>query len=618
MQLKSNLNLRDEKFLLGIILLIGFVLRFWRFWELDFMHDEISALQRLDYPTWNEFFEKGIKLDGHPAGVQLYLKFHQFLFGINEFGIKFPFLIMGMITLYQVFKIGKEWFSTSTGLLAVAFFAVAQHTIFYHIIIRPYTPGLLFCLLLIRVWTKIFFQKESSWKVYIQYAIYLALTGYSHYFALLFGVILSLTGLFWLKKDQILKYVSAGVLGFLLFSPHLGILFYQLTQGDNVDWLPLTSVKDSFNYYYYVFNYSAYYLFFVIAITLVFQIKKEFRLRIKGVVKRRITMLFLAISSFAIAVWYSHQFKPVFQYSILLFSFPCAVLFVFSFWGNYKKWLVNVGLLGIVILGVISLVFERQHYKTTFERPVKRYYDLVSREGNVLNIGMHEEGMLKFYQNESSKDFEYFTFDNDCLSIKEFQTLLQNKKYEKVVSGNLSDKQNALIAAYFPNVELVDRGVGFDNYLFTRNPSRDSFYVSKKDFQFEEIDAGLFQKGLYGFNRKFPLDSLLNDDHDIIDVFIQVEFETEDPENQMVSVLKIKKGNEQIAWIGANSNDFKGDSSSYWLVNSYHSSLESLDSINVESHLWNRGKTSYKVLNYGYGLRRSNPNIFALYSPLKD
>ena len=65
---------KKEQWLLIGIISVAVILRFWRFWDFDYVHDEISALTRMEYSSWSDFYHFGIELDGHPAGVHLFIK----------------------------------------------------------------------------------------------------------------------------------------------------------------------------------------------------------------------------------------------------------------------------------------------------------------------------------------------------------------------------------------------------------------------------------------------------------------------------------------------------------------------------------------------------------------
>ena len=67
------MKLRSNQWILLIILVISAVLRMYNFSDLPFTHDEFSALSRLDFDNFSALIHEGIKIDGHPAGVQVFL-----------------------------------------------------------------------------------------------------------------------------------------------------------------------------------------------------------------------------------------------------------------------------------------------------------------------------------------------------------------------------------------------------------------------------------------------------------------------------------------------------------------------------------------------------------------
>src|ERR1700740_1949309 len=91
--------------LLVFVLLTAGVLRFYKAFDIPFTHDELSALCRLRFDSFHELMEKGIKIDGHPAGVQVFLYYWTKWVGTTEFAIKLPFLLMGMGSIYFAYRL---------------------------------------------------------------------------------------------------------------------------------------------------------------------------------------------------------------------------------------------------------------------------------------------------------------------------------------------------------------------------------------------------------------------------------------------------------------------------------------------------------------------------------
>ena len=66
-----KLSLLDKLFL--IVLLLATFLRFYKYNTFSLSNDELSALYRTVYDNLDDLFKQGVKLDFHPAGIQLLL-----------------------------------------------------------------------------------------------------------------------------------------------------------------------------------------------------------------------------------------------------------------------------------------------------------------------------------------------------------------------------------------------------------------------------------------------------------------------------------------------------------------------------------------------------------------
>ena len=62
-----------EVFVLLIILIIGGILRFYNYSDWSLSNDELSAITRLNFSSFHEMIEKGVRVDYHPAGVEVFM-----------------------------------------------------------------------------------------------------------------------------------------------------------------------------------------------------------------------------------------------------------------------------------------------------------------------------------------------------------------------------------------------------------------------------------------------------------------------------------------------------------------------------------------------------------------
>ena len=132
-----------------LILFIGSILRFYNYVEIPFTHDEFSALFRLNFDSFSELIEKGVKVDGHPAGVHVFLYYWTKVFGSSEWIVKLPFTIFGIVSIWIIYLIGRKWFNETVGLISAAFIASIQFTVIYSQIARPYISGMFFSLIMV-------------------------------------------------------------------------------------------------------------------------------------------------------------------------------------------------------------------------------------------------------------------------------------------------------------------------------------------------------------------------------------------------------------------------------------------------------------------------------------
>jgi len=65
-------NRFSNKHILFFILLIAFILGFYNFNHIPFVHDEFSAIFRTYFHSFSELIQKGVIDDTHPVGIQIF------------------------------------------------------------------------------------------------------------------------------------------------------------------------------------------------------------------------------------------------------------------------------------------------------------------------------------------------------------------------------------------------------------------------------------------------------------------------------------------------------------------------------------------------------------------
>src|SRR5690349_15328183 len=111
-------RLGGNTFVIGFILLVATALRFYGFPDIPFTFDEVSAWSRTNFTDFSQLIHQGVAPDGHPALIQILLNYiHQWC-GDEEWKFKLPFLLMGIASVWLMYRLGEVWFGVTSGLLA--------------------------------------------------------------------------------------------------------------------------------------------------------------------------------------------------------------------------------------------------------------------------------------------------------------------------------------------------------------------------------------------------------------------------------------------------------------------------------------------------------------------
>ncbi|HPW65631.1 MAG TPA: glycosyltransferase family 39 protein [Salinivirgaceae bacterium] len=342
-----------------IIIVIAALFRFYNYTNIPYTHDEYSAIHRTNFETFSELIENGVLVEGHPAGVQVFLYYYTKVFGKSPHIVRLPFTILGLLSIALIMIIGKRLFSYQAGLFAGACAAVSQYFIFYSLVARPYSPGLFFVLL--SVYCLVNLTKNSDIKIrwLIIYSISLALSAYTHQLSAFTSFIIFLLGFFLVYRKQRVKYLASGVLALLLYTPHIPIFFKQLSMKGVGDWLPVPDYSFIFEYIGFLFHYSWLYMivfFFMIVTTTIVLCKEKPQLKNYFLL---LIWLIVYITTFV----YSRKVSSVMQHSALLFVTALLVIFISMGINLIKNLKVQLTIIiATLFLGSISLIHNRQYY----------------------------------------------------------------------------------------------------------------------------------------------------------------------------------------------------------------------------------------------------------------
>lgn len=636
-----------QKLLLILIILIACVLRGYHLFEIPFTHDEFSALFRTHFANFGELIEKGVKTDGHPAGIQVFLYYYTKMFGYAEWVVKLPFLIAGVLSVFLVYLLGKKWFSTTTGLICAALMASLQYPVMYSQIARPYISGLLFSLLMVFFWHRVLF--EDTKKFFFNLSLYIffsALCAYNHYFSLLFAIIVGATGLVFIPRQKLAWYIFSGIIIFLLFIPYFHVFMYQFGLKGVGGWLGKPSNDFLVQYIGYVFHFSWY---VIASVILVVSLGIWENTATKGyLLHNRFFLISICwfLIPFLIGFLYSKFVDAVLQESCLIFSFPFLLFALFGHLGELSARKNLILVCCILLVNTLSLVFERDHYTLFYNSPYQKIVEQtnVSRkklgDKNVISIMDSHKKISAYYSDGNWLDTSVVWY-NSFKSRKEFIHFLSTQKEEYLTYSCISGDDRVatfIIADYFPYLIQQNNYYNGNFYIFSKHKSINSklFLNYKNEFGFENhsknwsinnvesITDSIVHTGEHSYiipgTLEFgpvyeeKLNTIIKNRNDYIDVACWCK--SDDSLSDVKLVVTLKAGDKMLEWMATDMEPFRIAGNDQWFKVYFSVKLAdiSLDykDIILNTYVWNLGKKNLFIDDYTVRQRDGNPVLYGL------
>ena len=629
--------------MLLLVLLIGAALRFYQYSTIPFTHDEFSALFRTGYGSFSELIEKGVLVDFHPAGVQVFMHYYGSLFGFNEWVLKLPFTLMGLASVYLIYLLGKEWFNSRTGLLAAAFIACTQYFVFYSQIARPYPAGLFFGLLALLYWRRFLFDGDKvSAKNFLLWVLFIAICAYIHYYLLLSLVLISILGLLISPRSRRPLYILSGFFIVLLYLPHLKIFILQLEKGGVGTWLGKPDSGFLTDYFSYVLEHS---LSFMIVMALLILV--GLLLNPKASKFWWVSVFFFGLS-FSAGYLYSVFVNPILQFSGLIFSFPIILVALMSF-VSYRKWLFHIGFWSILVFSSYGLIMERQHYKVFYQSPYEYLVkdvksSLESNETETLVILDNRSDILRYYLNKYGLDESDVLLTDNTVDITLFSSLLKSSKADRLLLGSFASSAPEMINIaqhYFPIIVQKNSYFHGEFYELSKkeNGEQKANSVLWEDVMpFPQGDESNWKQadddwfimdsinGMYlqvdnenRFNPGFSIESpgkYINSTNAIFDV--EIEIENNAKLDQLHLAISLQQESKIIRWQSVPLSKFQINPSmgSHVVFHSMMLNEKYLkkDNLMLKAFILNDKGIPYKLYGARARFRAGNPKLYSLFT----
>ncbi len=631
-----------HRWALFVLLILAAVLRLWGLPHIPFTHDEISALLRVRFSSFSDLIAKGVAVDAHPAGVQVFEWIWTGLFGTSEMAVKLPFIVMGIAALFYLYRFAAAWTSPAAALLSIAFIGSIQYTVMYSQIARPYAAGFFACALLMDQITRALGGRKWAWT---GVALAAALCAYIHHFSLLFALLAGLCLLLLAAPFQRKRVLLAGGLALLLYLPELPITWRQLGYGGVGQWLAPPSASWLPNYVAYVFEFSIALAAVVVGVALTGWVR-SFRSKSVGTSPFIPLCLTLGLVPLAVGYGYSVWHAPVLQYSVVIFSFPFLVFPLFTGWRTPRPILLLPLVALIAAAAVFALVDQRKHYdifyRSKYEVTVHGIID-ASKEPDRLALVDVPEEIPGFYFKQWGIDSSAAPYINLRSRSSQFVDSLLNTTPAAEVfygtSSGASSEDLARIQQAFPfMLERHDMDEG-QTFLFGRRPTEGRINdISKQETIAPEAVKGegwQVDKGIplfrdttakYGMaprswdltGKEFglvfdrPVYELANGDNDVLEARMDVTDAATDSELKLV--LELKDG-ERTVFYRNSSITPKGNS---LIVAVPLSDLPGHgQGKRLKVYLWNPGGKAAHVASMSVQVREGDPWLYGFFEPLK-
>lgn len=616
------------RYTLILVLVVAAALRLFNLGDIPYTNDEISALSRLGFDGFGELIEKGVKVDGHPAGVQVFLWFWTALFGTLEWVVKLPFIVMGIASVWLMFLLGKRWGNNTVGLLGAAFLASMQYTVMFSQIARPYASGLFLSLLMLYFWSGLVRSTHIRPWYWFAYVLSAALCAYNHHFSLLFAAIVGLVGIPLVGRNQLWKYALAGLAIFALYIPHLPIFFHQLGIGGVHLWLGPPENNFIWRYLFYLLNYS---WFGVALLGLVLVLGPW-----NGQWKKRVLFLVLFLLPLVIGFVYSRQVSPVLQFSVLIFSVPCLFLALFGHLREQSPLRQLLLVLLILVINTCTLVFGRKHYELFYNSQYEQIVldmQTAKTESNTAAITASRNTKHTFYLEKHQVRTPHFQMA-DSITPPMLNAHLRSLDAERLYYGCVSGSPPwapALLLEYYPALEWQHNYLGGTTFLYSQKgpDQRKSIAIlspmgNEGDWQNVPENASqdssgshYLIEGEWGPAYSTTLGNFLEGTNDFVD--LRLEYTMESGPGEVLLVAELKNGEETLHWSASEGSDNAISAAGhYMLLHSLKLSDLPIGDLDTELkvYVWNKGLGQLKVSDLQVKLRGGNPVIYGLFEPI--
>ncbi len=202
--------------LLSLILLVALVRRIYGIDRLGLWSDELWVVIQSTRGSLWEMLTYVYHNDNHPPGYYLILRYTQFLLGSSDIAVRIPSLICGVLLVYFVFVVGKQFYSIESGLIAAVLVGGSYQAVFYSQEARANILLALSSITAFYYFSCLTIDKNTRIKKYVCFWLSASISFYLHYAG---AVFVACIFLFQVQMLLIKRTKEFFILGLKIFSP---------------------------------------------------------------------------------------------------------------------------------------------------------------------------------------------------------------------------------------------------------------------------------------------------------------------------------------------------------------------------------------------------------------
>ncbi|WP_298117742.1 glycosyltransferase family 39 protein [Flavobacterium sp.] len=367
-----------ENYLLITILVFAAILRFY---HIDFQSiwlDEIHTMNEAN-PNVGFFDLYDIIMAGEQMPplyfYSLYFLFK--IFGYTTFVARVYSAIVGVISVFSIFLLGKEIFNKKTGIFAALIITINPFHLYYSQDARPYMFLFLFTTLAFYYLIK--FIKNNNQKSAILYGLASALMIYSHFFGLfvlftqyllmLFFIVISKTEN---RKKFFINSFLSGVITLILFIPAIKI-FIKVTQIKEF-WIPAPTLDVYTLIFKEFFGNSELVLTLIGLLIFVYFIKlfkeKDSKVSYESIIENKTIFSFIILIPWIVIVTLiplirSYLSIPMIISRYFITVLPAVILIIAIAFYYFKNRIFQTSILVLlVIFSITDIVVVKKYYSS--------------------------------------------------------------------------------------------------------------------------------------------------------------------------------------------------------------------------------------------------------------